>query len=174
MRTNHAAGEGPLKETKMNNTVLAGLILGTVVVVGAGAVAVNSGSNPFQKYATVVGVEPAFDTNQVPRQVCGDEATIASATAAATAGSLPPAAPPAALPEAAPAPTPAKDEKSAQSAKPGETAVDTCVTVYDTESIAAGFDVTYELDGVQSVVRMDRDPGKRLPVEDGEIVVSQL
>ena len=52
--------------------------------------------------------------------------------------------------------------------------MDTCVTVYDTESIAAGFDVTYELDGVKNVVRMDRDPGKRLPVEDGEIVLSQL
>ncbi len=156
----------------MNNTIVAGLIVGTVVVVGAGAVAVNSGFNPFQKYATVVAVEPAFDTNQIPRQVCGDEATIA--IAAATAGSLPPAAPQAALPEAAPPPAPAKDEKPAQSGKPGETAEETCVTIYDTESIAAGFDVTYELDGVQEVVRMDRDPGKRLPVEGGEIVVSQL
>lgn len=154
----------------MNNTILAGLILGTVVVVGTGAVAVNSGFNPFQKYATVVAVEPAFDTNQVPRQICGDEATIA----AATAGALPPAALQATLPEAAVSPAPAKDEKPAQAGKPGVTAIDTCVTVYDTESIAAGFDVTYELDGVQSVVRMDRDPGKRLPVEGGEIVVSQL
>jgi uncharacterized protein YcfJ len=154
----------------VNNTIVAGLIVGTVVVAGAGAVAVNSGFNPFQKYATVVGVEPAFDTNQIPRQVCGDEATIAAATASV----LPSALPPAALPEAAPAPAPAKNEKPAQTGKPGETAVDTCVTIFDTESIAAGFDVTYELDGVQSVVRMDRDPGKRLPVEGGEIVVSQL
>lgn len=158
----------------MNNTVLAGLILGTVVVVGAGAVAASSGFNPFQKYATVVAVEPAFDTNQIPRQVCGDEATIAAATAAATAGSMPPAAPPATLPETTPPQAAAKGDKSAQSAKPGETPIDTCVTIYDTEQIAAGFDVTYELDGVQSVVRMDRDPGKRLPVEDGEIVVSLL
>ncbi len=156
----------------MNNTVVAGLILGTVVVAGAGAVAVNSGFNPFQKYATVVAVEPAFDDNQVPRQVCGDEATIAAATAAATAGSVPPAAPSSALPEAASPQVPA--EKSVQSTKPGETPVDTCVTFYDTESVAAGFDVTYELDRVQSVVRMDRNPGERLPVEVGEIVVSQL
>ena len=35
-----------------------------------------------------------------------------------------------------------------------------------------GFDVTYELDGAQKVVRMDHDPGKRIPVEDGELVVT--
>ena len=172
----------------MNNTIVAGLIVGAVVVAGASAVAVNSGFNPLQKYATVVGVEPAFDTNQLPRQVCGDEATIAAATAAAAAGTppappgaaTPQAAPPqAAPPQAAPPQAPVKEEKSAQSGKPGETKagetpIDTCVTVYDTESIAAGFDVTYELDGVQKVVRMDRDPGERIPVEDGELVLSQL
>jgi len=157
----------------MNNTVLSGLIVGAVVVAGASAVAINSGFNPLQKYATVVGVEPAFDTNQVPRQVCGDEATIAAATATGATG-LPPASPEAATPQAAPPQAAVKEEKPAQSGKPGETAIDTCVTVFDTESIAAGFDVTYELDGVQKVVRMDRDPGERIPVEDGELVLSQL
>jgi uncharacterized protein YcfJ len=39
--------------------------------------------------------------------------------------------------------------------------------------VDAGFDVTYELDGEQKVVRMDREPGKRIPVEDGELVLSQ-
>jgi uncharacterized protein YcfJ len=144
---------------------LAGLILGTVVVVGAGAVAVNSGFNPWQKYATVVSVEPAFETNQVPRQICGDEATIEAAT---TAG-MPPAPVQAAPPQA-----PVKEEKPAQSGKSGKTPEETCVVIYDTESIAAGFDVTYELDGVQKVLRMDRDPGERIPVEDGQLVLSQL
>jgi uncharacterized protein YcfJ len=45
--------------------------------------------------------------------------------------------------------------------------------LYDTSSVPAGFDVTYELDGVQKVVRMDHDPGERIPVEDGELVLSQ-
>ena len=39
--------------------------------------------------------------------------------------------------------------------------------------LEAGFDVTYEVDGVQKVVRMDREPGRRIPVEDGELVLSQ-
>ena len=154
----------------MNNTVISGLIVGAVVVAGASAIAWNSGFNPLQKYATVVAVEPAFETNQVPRQVCGDEATLE----AAAATGLPPAPPQAAPPQA-----PVKEEKPAPSGKPaesktGEVAEEACVTVYDTESIAAGYDVTYELDGIQKVVRMDRDPGERIPVEDGELVLSQL
>ena len=31
----------------------------------------------------------------------------------------------------------------------------------------------YEVDGVQKVVRMDREPDRRIPVEDGELVLSQ-
>jgi uncharacterized protein YcfJ len=47
-----------------------------------------------------------------------------------------------------------------------------CVVVYDTSSVQAGYDVTYELEGVQKVVRMDHDPGRRIPVEDGELVLT--
>jgi uncharacterized protein YcfJ len=39
--------------------------------------------------------------------------------------------------------------------------------------VQAGFDVTYELDGQQDMIRMDHDPGQRIPVEDGELVLSQ-
>ena len=44
--------------------------------------------------------------------------------------------------------------------------------VYDTSSVQSGYDVTYELDGIQKVVRMDRNPGTRIPVEDGELVLT--
>lgn len=47
-----------------------------------------------------------------------------------------------------------------------------CRTVFDTLQVESGFDVTYELDGVQQVVRMDRNPGSRIPVEDGELVLT--
>jgi len=70
----------------VNNTVLSGIIVGTVVLAAAGAVMVNSGYNPLQKYATVVSVEPAFDTVRTPRPVCGDAATLAQAQAQARAG----------------------------------------------------------------------------------------
>ena len=69
----------------MNNTILAGIIVGGVVVAAASAIAVNSGYNPLQKYATVVSVAQAYDTTETPRVVCGDETTLAQAQAAAAA-----------------------------------------------------------------------------------------
>ena len=155
----------------MNNTVLAGIIVGGVVLAATGSILASSGYNPLQKYATVVSVEPAFDTTRTPRQVCGDEAALAQATMTADAAGT-------AAPTPAPAPAPAQAEKPepAPAAKPGETgeadASAECVVVFDTRSEQAGFDVTYELDGAQKVVRMERDPGKRIPVEDGELVLS--
>ena len=155
----------------MNNTVLAGIIVGGVVLAAAGSILASSGYNPLQKYATVVSVEPAFDTTRTPRQVCGDEATLAQATMTADAAAT-------AAPTPAPAPAPAQVEKPepAPAAKPGEAgeadASAECVVVFDTRTEQAGFDVTYELDGAQKMVRMERDPGKRIPVENGELILS--
>jgi uncharacterized protein YcfJ len=150
----------------MNNTALAGIIVGGVVLAAAGSIIANSGYNPLQKYATVVSVEPAFDTTRTPRQVCGDEAALAQAAVPggdATVAAAPAMPPPAAKPEPA---TPSKTGDAAADASTD------CVVVFDTSSVQAGYDVTYELDGAQKVVRMDRDPGKRIPVEDGELVVT--
>ena len=150
----------------MNNTVLAGIIVGGVVLAAAGSIVANSGYNPLKKYATVVSVEPAFDTTRTPRQLCGDEAALAQASMPGDAA--------AAAPPPAPATEPAKPEQ-APASKAGSAEADAsaeCIVVYDTSSVQAGFDVTYELDGAQKVVRMDRDPGKRIPVEDGELVLS--
>ena len=153
----------------MNNTVLAGIIVGAVALAGAGAILANSSHNPWQQYAKVVSVEPAFDVTRTPRQVCGDEATLAReasmSSGADAAAPAAPAASPSAETAEAPAPTDGKKEA-------GAVAETDCLVVYDTRSVAAGFDVTYELDGSQKVVRMDHDPGNRIPVEDGELVLS--
>lgn len=156
----------------MNNTVLAGIIVGGVVLAAAGSILASSGYNPLQKYATVVSVEPAFDTTRTPRQVCGDEAALAQATMSADAAAT--AAPtPAPAPAQAEKPDPAPAAKPDEAGKAGEAdASAECVVVFDTRTEQAGFDVTYELDGAQKVVRMERDPGKRIPVEDGELVLS--
>jgi uncharacterized protein YcfJ len=45
-----------------------------------------------------------------------------------------------------------------------------CTTVGQT---ITGYDVTYRLDGRQGVVRMDHDPGSRIPVRDGELVTTR-
>lgn len=151
----------------MNNSALAGIIVGAVVLAAAGSYFATSDYNPLNKYATVVSVEPAFDTTRTPRQVCGDEAALAQAPGV---GESAPAAAPAAM-KAAPAAKPA-DATKADTAKTGAAEAAPCVVVYDTSSTQSGFDVTYELDGVQKVVRMDHDPGSRIPVEDGELVLT--
>lgn len=140
-----------------NNTIIAGIIVGGAVLAAAGAIAVNSGYNPFREYATVVSVAQAKETTQMPRVVCGDEATLAQAQAATAAAGEKPAA---------------TADKPAAAAEGGQTPP-RCLTVYDTVVIDAGFDVTYELDGEQKVDRMDREPGKRIPVDEGELIVSQ-
>jgi len=119
-------------------------------------------------------VAQAHETSQTPRVVCGDEATLAQAQAAAAASASPPAQDAIGndfQPSPPESPAAANDKPAA--AADSDQAAPRCLTVYDTVSVDAGFDVTYELDGVQKVVRMDREPGKRIPVEDGELVLSQ-
>ena len=146
----------------MNNSVLAGIIVGAVVVAAAGSIFARSDYNPLQKYATVVSVEPAFNTTRTPREVCGDEAVLAQSPNPGES----PAAPKPVEPKAAPAAKPA-DAAKTEGAEAGS-----CVVVFDTSSVQSGYDVTYELDGIQKVVRMDRNPGTRIPVEGGELVLT--
>jgi uncharacterized protein YcfJ len=127
-----------------SNTILSAIIVGGAALAGATALAVNSGYNPLQKYATVVSVEPAFEPERTARIECGDAASLAGEPA----------------------------EAPAEGIKPVDGEIPQCRTVFDTLQVESGFDVTYELDGVQQVVRMDRDPGPRIPVEDGELVLS--
>ena len=171
----------------MNNSVLAGVIVGAVVVTAAGAIAANSGFNPLQDYATVVAVEPAYEVTKTPRAVCGDQTVLEQApvkddkrvagaaigavvggvlgnqvgsgngnTAATVAGA------------AAGGYAGSKIQKKMQEDNVDAKTEERCVTVYDTERSLNGYDVTYELDGQQRTVRMDRDPGDRIPVKDGE------
>jgi uncharacterized protein YcfJ len=48
-----------------------------------------------------------------------------------------------------------------------------CRMEYSNEKQPLGYNVTYHLDGKQHVVRMDHDPGPRIPVKDGHLVLSQ-
>jgi len=47
-----------------------------------------------------------------------------------------------------------------------------CETVYDSEQQPAGYDVKYHYGGKAGVVHMDHDPGKHIPVENGELVLN--
>jgi len=131
-----------------NNMILSAIIVGGAALAGATAIAVSSGYNPLQKYATVVSVAPAFEPTRTARIECGNTETPAGE------------------------PTPTPPEAQQQAVDPVDGEIPKCRTVFDTLPVESGYDVTYELDGVQQVVRMDRDPGPRIPVEDGELVLS--
>lgn len=48
-----------------------------------------------------------------------------------------------------------------------------CSTVYDSKRQFEGYKVTYELGGTKSTVQMDHDPGSRIPVKDGQLMLDQ-
>ncbi|MGE3667071.1 MAG: glycine zipper 2TM domain-containing protein, partial [Steroidobacteraceae bacterium] len=49
-----------------------------------------------------------------------------------------------------------------------------CETVFDSKQVPTGqFKVRYRLDDVEHTVKMDHDPGARLPVKDGKVVLDQ-
>ncbi len=47
-----------------------------------------------------------------------------------------------------------------------------CSRVYDIEHVPDGYKVTYELNGRKQSTRMDHDPGSRIPVENGQLVLA--
>lgn len=175
----------------MNKSMLVGAVLGAVVVTAGGAFATYSlvsGSN----YAEVLAVKPVNETIKTPREVCKDVtvtrqkpvkdqhkiagtvlgavaggllgnqvgggngkkiATVAGAAAGGYAGN--------------------KVQGNMQEGSTYTTTETRCNTVTDTSEKLVGYDVQYELDGKVSTVRMERDPGNRIPVEDGRLVLGR-
>lgn len=176
----------------MNKSMVVGAVLGAVAVTAGGAVATYSlVGGP--EYAEVLAVKPVKETIKTPRQVCQDVtvtrqkpvqdqhriagtaigavvggllgnqvgggngkkiATVAGAVGGGYAGN--------------------KVQGSMQANDTYTTTETRCSTVTDTSEKVIGYDVKYQLDGKEGRVRMDSDPGSRIPVEDGQLVLTQL
>ncbi len=173
----------------MKTQTLTGVIIGAVAVTAVGAFAgMQLAGEP--EYADVIDVEPHFVTHEVPREACRDElqtrqkpvkdehqvtgtiagaiiggvlgnqvgdgsgqdiATAAGAIAGGYAGN--------------------KAHEKIQENNTEQVANQVCETIYDTRRQQDGYLVTYEWDGERQQVRMERDPGYRIPVEDGELQI---
>jgi len=171
----------------MDRSLVIGLVGGAIVAAGAGAV----GGYRIAKapdYAEVLSAKPVTKTIQTPRQACHDEtvthrkdpqdqhqvlgtvagaivggvlghqigggsgrslATVAGAAAGGYAGN--------------------RIQKRVQDKDTYTTTEQMCQTVYHKSEQPAGYEVRYRLDGRVATVRMDHDPGKRIPVRDGEL-----
>lgn len=173
----------------MSRQMLIGGIIGAVAVTAIGAVAgyqmYGSGS-----YAEVLSVRPVMTQVSVPREECHDQvvsvpnqtkdpkqitgtvagvviggvlgnqvgggkgkdiATVAGAAAGGYAGN--------------------KIQEQMQEGNTHEELQRVCQTVHDIHEEAQGYDVTYRLGGREQTVHMDHDPGSRLEVHDGQVVI---
>lgn len=175
----------------MNKSMLVGAVLGAVAVTAGGALATYSIVGGKQ-YAEVLSAEPVKETIKTPRQVCKDVtvtrqnpvkdqhkiagtvlgavaggllgnqvgggngkkiATVAGAAAGGYAGN--------------------QVQGNMQAGSTYTTTENRCSTVTDTSEKQVGYNVKYQLDGKVGTVRMERDPGNRIPVEDGRLVLGQ-
>jgi uncharacterized protein YcfJ len=176
----------------MNKSVLTGIVIGAVVATAGGAFA---GFNMLTKkepaYAEVLKVDEIKTTVQTPREICEDVsvtlqkpvqdqhrvagtlagaviggvlgnqighgtgkkiATVAGAAAGGYAGN--------------------KVQESMQANNTYTTTEHRCHTVADAHEKVVGYDVTYRFGDEEGKVRMDHEPGARIPVENGELLVS--
>jgi len=176
----------------VNKSLVTGLAIGTVVAVGATAFAGLSMLHKGPEYAEVLKVTPLTKTIHTPRQDCHDEtvthqapvkdqhqvigtvagavlggvighqigggrgrdiATVAGAAGGGYAGN--------------------RIQKNLQDKDTYNTTEQKCATVYDTSEHRMGYEVRYRLNGEEASVKMDHDPGERIPVHDGQLVLDK-
>ena len=172
----------------MNRTMLTGVIAGAVGATAIGGYAGYRALNPEPRFADVLAADPVLETTKIPREVCqdvvvSDEApvrdpnriagtalgavagglvgsqigggsgrkltTIAGAAAGGYAGN--------------------QVQKNLQEQNSVSRTETRCQTVYESRTKTVGYDVRYRLGDEEGVVRMDRAPGTRIPVKDGEL-----
>jgi uncharacterized protein YcfJ len=175
----------------MNRSLLTGLLVGAVVLT-AGAAFAGYQMNKDSAYAEVTNVKPITETVSTPRQVCSEElvtrqepvkdekritgtvigavvggvlgnqvgggdgkkiATAAGAAAGGYAGN--------------------QVQKNMQENNTSTQAETKCRTVYDRHDETVGYNVTYRIGKDNATVRMDHDPGSRIPVKDGALVLNE-
>lgn len=153
------------------------------------ATGTNSGGNS-QDYAEVTATQPIMKTVEVPREECRDEivtltretrdpnqivgtvagaviggvignqigkgkgndvATVGGAVAGGYAGN--------------------QVQEGMQENNTYQETRRNCVTVFDSQQEAAGYEVTYLFNGVERTIHMDYDPGQRIAVANGVLVL---
>ncbi|MEN8180601.1 MAG: glycine zipper 2TM domain-containing protein [Pseudomonadota bacterium] len=182
----------------MDKSMITGLVIGAIVatagsVIAGYSVLSSNESNEADEpaFAEVLNVEAIKRTVQTPREVCEDVpvtrqkpvkdenkvagtavgailggvlgnqvgegsgkklATVAGAVAGGYAGN--------------------KVQENIQTNNTYTTTERQCRTVSDSHEIVDGYNVSYRLGETEGQVRMDNDPGERIPVENGQLVLN--
>lgn len=175
----------------MNRSMVIGTILGVGIATAGGAI----GSYQFLKepnYAEVISSTPITKQTKIPNKECREEtvvhqkpvqdqnriagkvlgavvggalgnqvgggngkkvATVAGAVAGGYAGD--------------------KVQSNMQEGDTYTTVEQRCKTVYETREDITGYNVVYRLNEQESSVKMAFDPGSRIPLQDGKLVLTQ-
>jgi len=174
----------------MNKSLLVGAVIGAIVVTAGGAFAARDLFKP--KYADVLNVEPVTKQISTPREVCNEQAvtrtapvkderriagTVIGAVVGGVIGSQIGSGDGRKVATAAGAAAGGYGGNKAQQKlqqRNTTTVMEThCETVYDKSQKTIGYDVKYRLGKETDQVRMDYDPGERIPVKDGELVLNR-
>jgi uncharacterized protein YcfJ len=134
----------------MDKSLILSFVAGGVAMTAAGAIAGYQAMNN-RRSAEVLNVEQLTRTVRTPRQECYDQIVTRQA--------------------------PRNDPKRVTGAVFGskiQKHVQRCGTVYDSAQQPDGYQVRYRLDDRERTVRMEHDPGRRIPVENGELVLTPL
>lgn len=176
----------------MDMSTMKGVVIGAAAATAVGGIAGYQVLNREPAYAEVLKVEPVSETIKTPREVCKDElvtrkapvqdrdrvagtaigavvggvlgnqigagsgrtvATVGGAVAGGYAGN--------------------RIQKGMQDSDTQTMRETRCKTVYDSQQKVVGYQVAYRLGDQQGSVRMDHDPGARIPVQDGKLVLTR-
>ena len=175
----------------MNKSLATGLVIGAIVAAAGGAVAGYSLKSHGEDYAQVTQVEPVMNTVRNPREECRDVTTTSKAPTKDThrvtgtvlgavvggvvghqvgSGSGQDIARVAGA--AAGGYAGNRVQKRMQDKNTVTTTERKCATVYDSHEERIGYDVSYRIGDRTGTVRMDHDPGERIPVKDGQLVTA--
>jgi uncharacterized protein YcfJ len=174
----------------MEKSMIYGLVIGAAVATGGGIFATTMLAGEDADFAEVLDVEEIKETVNTPREVCEDvavtkkvqpkdEKKIAGTAIGAVAGgllgnqigggrgkTLATVAGAAAGGYAG-----NKVQGNQQDKNTYTTTEHRCHTVTDTSENVAGYNVTYMIGEERGTIRMDRKPGNRIPVKNGQLVL---
>ena len=175
----------------MNKSMLTGIVIGGSLAIAAGGIASYQMMSKGPEFADVVGVTPVTERIETPREVCNDVAVtrqkavkdqhqITGTVVGAVAGAL--------LGNAIGGGGDNTGTKVIGAAAGGyagnkahekiqqnntETVMERrCETVVDVTERTIGYDVDYRFGEQTGSVRMDHDPGPRIPMQDGELLLT--
>ncbi|MGC1332984.1 glycine zipper 2TM domain-containing protein [Pseudomonas sp.] len=177
----------------MNKSLLVGAVLGAVAVTAGGAVATYSLVKSGPEYAEVLAVDPINQEIKTPRKECHDVAvthrkpvqdqhqvagTVIGAVGGGLLGHLVGGGKGKTLATVAGAVGGGyagnKVQEHMQNGDTYTTTESRCNTVNDISNQVMGYNVKYQLNGQVGQVKMDRDPGSKIPVnKDGQLVLTQ-